>query len=435
MGFAVQLYIYDLSQGMARTLGQQLIGRPLEGIWHTAVVVHGKEYFFGGGGIESCNPGGTQLGQPLKIEQMGETQIDAGMFMEYLQAQGRDRFRGDRYDLLNHNCNNFSHETCQFLTGKGIPQHILDLPREVMSTPMGQMLAPMLQQMNPTGTSIPFSQGPPSAASMQPPTPASTAKLFPVSDFITFDAPLKVEGLAKKLDEFNTAQESDTKLSEEEVKVVLGIARGVVRLSKENLAILMKMQKWQTSQAFPLLDILRAKCVKPTFDPPELISQVVDLMLESLQPDHAVNSMLACKALSNLVAAGHPLSVEKVLSLLPALLPAASNNLETALASLLSNLSVALVSRPTLESAVLLASSLASSIMLDLTQDESVYRCLVCLGNTLHASHAQEEVRQLLQSMDACDLVSGCQSRGGKVSTAASEVLQMLKSGDNIDLD
>merc|ERR1712047_13059 len=328
--------------------------------------VHGKEYFFGGGGIESCNPGGTQLGQPLKIEEMGETQIDAGMFMEYLQAQGRDQFRGDRYDLLNHNCNNFSHETCQFLTGKGIPQHILDLPREVMSTPMGQMLAPMLQQMNPTGTSIPFSQGPPSAASMQPPTPASSAKLFPVSDFITFDAPLKVEGLAKKLDEFNTAQESDTKLSEEEVKVVLGIARGVVRLSKENLAILMKMQKWQTSRAFPLLDILRAKCVKPTFDPPELIDQVVDLMLESLQPDHAVNSMLACKALSNLVAAGHPLSVEKVLNLLPALLPAASNNLETALASLLSNLSVALVSKPKLESAVLLASSLASSIMLDL---------------------------------------------------------------------
>ena len=86
-----------------------------------------------------------------------------------------------------------------------------------------------------------------------------------------------------------------------------------------------------------------------------------------------------------------------------------------------------------------------------ISQDESVYRCLVCLGNTLHASHTQEEViihnlleqfnqagvqvRQLLQSMDACDLVSGCQSRGGKVSTAASEVLQMLKSGDNIDLD
>ena len=87
-------------------------------------------------------------------------------------------------------------------------------------------------------------------------------------------------------------------------------------------------------------------------------------------------------------------------------------------------------------------------------QDESVYRCLVCLGNTIHASRDQEEVsqplhlnhnkpdlpllvqvRQLLQSMDASDLVTGCQSRGGKVSTAASEILQMLKSGNGIDLD
>ena len=79
-----------------------------------------------------------------------------------------------------------------------------------------------------------------------------------MTDFITFDAPLKVDGLAKKLEEFNAAQESDTRLSEEEVKVVLGIARGLVRLSKENLSILMKMQRWQTSQAFPLLDILRS---------------------------------------------------------------------------------------------------------------------------------------------------------------------------------
>ena len=47
----------------------------------------------------------------------------------------------------------------------------------------------------------------------------------------------------------------------------------------------------------------------------QLMIQVVDLMLKSVQPDHSVNSMLACKALANLVAAGHPLSVEKVLKL------------------------------------------------------------------------------------------------------------------------
>ena len=36
------------------------------------------------------------------LTKVGETEIDAGMFMEYLQAQGRDRFRGDRsfFDLV-----------------------------------------------------------------------------------------------------------------------------------------------------------------------------------------------------------------------------------------------------------------------------------------------------------------------------------------------
>ena len=36
-----------------------------------------------------------------------------------------NRFKGERYDLFRHNCNNFSHETAQFLTGGGIPQYIL----------------------------------------------------------------------------------------------------------------------------------------------------------------------------------------------------------------------------------------------------------------------------------------------------------------------
>ena len=47
-------------------------GRPLDGVWHTAIVVYGKEYFYGGSGdsgsgIQWCNPGGTVMGQPLKV--------------------------------------------------------------------------------------------------------------------------------------------------------------------------------------------------------------------------------------------------------------------------------------------------------------------------------------------------------------------------------
>ena len=32
----VQLYVYDLSRGMATVMAPQLIGRPLEGIWYAA---------------------------------------------------------------------------------------------------------------------------------------------------------------------------------------------------------------------------------------------------------------------------------------------------------------------------------------------------------------------------------------------------------------
>ena len=49
-------------------------GRPLDGVWHTAIVVYGKEYFYGGSGdsgsgIQWCSPGGTVMGQPLKVRQ------------------------------------------------------------------------------------------------------------------------------------------------------------------------------------------------------------------------------------------------------------------------------------------------------------------------------------------------------------------------------
>ena len=62
MPYPVTLFIYDLSQGMARSLGPALGLHDLEGVWHTSIVVHNTEIFFGGSGIEHCLPGGTMLG-------------------------------------------------------------------------------------------------------------------------------------------------------------------------------------------------------------------------------------------------------------------------------------------------------------------------------------------------------------------------------------
>lgn len=52
----VTLYVYDMTNGVAAVMSQMLLGRHIEGIWHTAVVVYGREFFFGGSGIQSCLP-------------------------------------------------------------------------------------------------------------------------------------------------------------------------------------------------------------------------------------------------------------------------------------------------------------------------------------------------------------------------------------------
>lgn len=66
--------------------------------------------------------------------------------------------RPDKYHLFNHNCNTFSNEVAQFLTGKRIPSYITDLPQEVMSTPFGAMIAQFFQnaQFHPQDDNTPM---------------------------------------------------------------------------------------------------------------------------------------------------------------------------------------------------------------------------------------------------------------------------------------
>lgn len=52
----VQLYVYDMTNGVAAVMSQMLLGQQIDGIWHTAVVVYGREFFYGGSGIQSCMP-------------------------------------------------------------------------------------------------------------------------------------------------------------------------------------------------------------------------------------------------------------------------------------------------------------------------------------------------------------------------------------------
>ncbi|KAF5458227.1 hypothetical protein F2P56_022274 [Juglans regia] len=144
----VALNVYDLSQGLARQLSTSFLGKAIEGVWHTGVVVYGNEYYFGGG-IQHAPAGLTPYGTPMRVVELGVTHVPKDVFEMYLQEIS-PRYTAETYSLLTHNCNNFSNDVAQFLVGATIPDYILQLPNEVMSSPMGALILPMIQNLETT---------------------------------------------------------------------------------------------------------------------------------------------------------------------------------------------------------------------------------------------------------------------------------------------
>ncbi|KAM1483675.1 hypothetical protein TB2_034957 [Malus domestica] len=147
-GHKVILNVYDLSQGLARQMSMAVLGKAIEGIWHTGLVVYGNEYYFGGG-IKHAPAGSTAYGTPIKVVDLGVTHVPKDVFEIYLQGIG-PRYTVETYRLLTHNCNNFSNEVAQFLVGATIPDYILQLPNEVMGSPMGAPIMPVIQNLEAT---------------------------------------------------------------------------------------------------------------------------------------------------------------------------------------------------------------------------------------------------------------------------------------------
>lgn len=149
MAHKVQLALYDLSRGLAKTMSMAILGKQIDGIWHTGLIVYGKEYFFGGGLQSMPHEVFVQMHggeRPKEYIDLGFTDISQDLFEDF-NREINPRFTAQTYDLLKHNCNNYTDESAKFLLGKGIPSYIIDLPNEVLNSPMGAMLRPMLEQM------------------------------------------------------------------------------------------------------------------------------------------------------------------------------------------------------------------------------------------------------------------------------------------------
>lgn len=81
----VELFVYDLSQGMARNISATFLGVQIDAIYHTSIVMGGVEYVYDGG-VKTIQPGKSHLGRPMQIVQLGETQLPEEVILEYLDS-------------------------------------------------------------------------------------------------------------------------------------------------------------------------------------------------------------------------------------------------------------------------------------------------------------------------------------------------------------
>lgn len=135
----VSLHLYDVSRGLASRFSPILLGRPLDGLWHTNVVVGDREFSYGPP-VRSYPVGASALGAPSKVIPIGMTSISDALLDEMSQGLARGKYSASAYDLLYSNCNHFANDLALLLTGNTIPDEVLGQTQAWMEGPLGEYL-------------------------------------------------------------------------------------------------------------------------------------------------------------------------------------------------------------------------------------------------------------------------------------------------------
>eukprot|EP00927_Polykrikos_kofoidii_P009788 TRINITY_DN14102_c0_g2_i1.p1 TRINITY_DN14102_c0_g2~~TRINITY_DN14102_c0_g2_i1.p1 ORF type:complete len:492 (+),score=81.10 TRINITY_DN14102_c0_g2_i1:108-1583(+) len=159
----VELLLYDLSDGVVQRFSGVLLGQQFEAIYHSSILVFGKEYWYGGKVFTNNPPCRKTFGEPLSSSKqfdlrpsanckglrtvhLGYTLATKDEWEKYVkQTLCRSYYPGS-YDVITRNCNMFSNECVMFLTGGHIPNQILEQPELMMQTATARLLRPWLNK-------------------------------------------------------------------------------------------------------------------------------------------------------------------------------------------------------------------------------------------------------------------------------------------------
>jgi len=141
----VYLYLYDLSKGLAQLLSPWILGAGLECIWHSGVVIYGKEYFFAKDAVWDF-PGKTDFGVPTKEVFLGYTLWTKTELHSFICNELKPSFHRDTYDAIGNNCNHFADKLSLWLTGNHLPDEVMLQTEKFMKMAAVRALRPALNR-------------------------------------------------------------------------------------------------------------------------------------------------------------------------------------------------------------------------------------------------------------------------------------------------
>jgi hypothetical protein len=141
----VQAYVYDLSNGLAKVMSPMLLGKTIDLVPHTGIVIDGNREYFFGGGIRTGQPKKCVGMEPAEIIELGESEKTEAELVKWLKTQNDD-WTPEKYDLLDRNCNHFANAVSQFLEVRELPNRIVNVATVAFGQPKGSVIRDLISK-------------------------------------------------------------------------------------------------------------------------------------------------------------------------------------------------------------------------------------------------------------------------------------------------